>query len=81
MSQTEIEHVLRENNLVFPDPHLDERRYFTAGQTPSGRHVFVVFTHREREAGMFIRPISERYMHRKEVEKYEKAKTMADFKN
>ena len=77
VSKAEIEYVLQNIQFLMPDPHPDEGRYFTAGQAPTGRHVFVVLTHRQRESGLFIRPISARYMHRKEVNKYEQAKAVA----
>jgi uncharacterized DUF497 family protein len=48
-----------------------ERRYQAVGRTEAGRAVFVVFTLRDREGKRFIRPISARHMHRKEVEHYE----------
>ena len=35
--------------------------------------MFVAFTVRERGGMWFIRPVSARYMHRKEVEAYEEA--------
>jgi uncharacterized protein len=34
--------------------------------------MFVAFTFRERDGATFIRPISARYMHKKEIEAYEK---------
>jgi uncharacterized DUF497 family protein len=36
------------------------------------RKVFVVFTLRNHDDGVLIRPISARYMHKREVESYEK---------
>ncbi|KGF70801.1 hypothetical protein LL06_03360 [Hoeflea sp. BAL378] len=74
VSKTEIEHVLRTMVLRIPDPDPRESRYRTAGQAPSGRHVFVVFTYREVKGETFIRPISARYMHAKEVAAYEQIK-------
>lgn len=71
VSQDEIAHVLEHASFRIPDPNPYEERFRTAGQAPSGRHVFVVFTYRKRAAGTFIRPISARYMHRKEIERYE----------
>ncbi len=79
VSRAEIEHVLRTMVIRIPDPNPNEGRYRTAGQTPSGRHVFAVFTYREMKSGTFIRPISARYMHGKEVTAYEQIKqTMAN---
>jgi len=48
-------------------------RFLGIGQTAEGRHIFIAFTVRKREGANYIRPISARYMHRKEVEQYEKA--------
>ena len=48
-----------------------EDRYQAVGITPAGRYVFLVFCIRERNDGNFIRVISARYMHKKEVDHYE----------
>lgn len=58
---------------IGPDPHQREieARFQAIGQTPEGRHVFIVFTFRETPAGLAVRPISARYMHAKEVRKHE----------
>jgi uncharacterized DUF497 family protein len=48
-----------------------EDRQQAVGRTHTGRHVFVVFTMRERNGQLLIRPISARYMHLKEVKRYE----------
>jgi uncharacterized DUF497 family protein len=45
-----------------------EKRYYTLGQTASGRRLFVVFTVRHN----LIRIISARDMNRNETEQYEK---------
>jgi uncharacterized DUF497 family protein len=37
-----------------------------------GRFAFVAFTVRRKGGRKYIRPISARYMHRKEIEAYEK---------
>jgi uncharacterized protein len=49
-----------------------EERFLAVGRNSRGRAMFVVFTLRERHGELFIRPISARYMHRKETEGYEK---------
>ena len=49
-----------------------EERLRAIGTTDAGRHVFLVFTLRERGGQRFIRPISARYMHQKEIDSYEK---------
>lgn len=59
---------------IFPDPahSQDEERFIGLGQTEEGRAIFMAFTLRHIDSLTFIRPISARYMHRKEVEHYEK---------
>jgi uncharacterized protein len=51
-----------------------EDRARAVGQAASGRFVFVVFTVRHRNGERFIRPISARYMHRKEIRRYEETR-------
>jgi uncharacterized protein len=60
--------------MILPDEAHSgaEVRSKAIGKTAAGRHVFLVFTIRERHGNRFIRPISTRYMHRKEVWHYEK---------
>jgi len=59
---------------VFPDPEHSEReeRFKAIGRTEDGRAVLVVFTLREHDGETLIRPISARYMRRKEIDYYEK---------
>jgi len=59
---------------VFPDPGHSEReeRFKAIGRTEDGRAVLVVFTLREHDGETLIRPISARYMRRKEIDYYEK---------
>ena len=35
--------------------------------------MFIAFTFREREEQILIRPVSARYMHKEEIEKYEES--------
>jgi uncharacterized protein len=60
---------------VVPDPRHSaaEERFKAIGETAEGRHVLIVFTLRIRNGETRIRPISARYMHRKEVRYYEEA--------
>jgi uncharacterized protein len=77
MSKAEIEHALRSDPFILPDrcyPQDRETRFDAVGRNGGGRYVFVVFTTRERAGQRFIRPISARYMHRKEIENYERQK-------
>ena len=49
-----------------------EERFRAIGHTDKGRRVFIVFTFRRKGDDVLIRPISARYMHKKEVDAYEK---------
>jgi hypothetical protein len=49
-----------------------EIRYLAVGVTAQGRYVFTAFTIRQRDGATLVRPISARFMHRKEVAYYEK---------
>lgn len=75
VSLAEIEALFSESMAIKPDlAHSTiETRFLGIGRTVQGRHVFVAFTIRQRAGANHIRPISARYMHRKEVEAYEKA--------
>lgn len=72
LSRAEIEHVMSNGPFVEPDPSLKERRYDAVGRTREGRFAFVVFTLRASELGTLIRPISACYMHKKEIDNYER---------
>ncbi len=73
LSLRTIEAVFHEPVALFHDPvHSgDEERLKAIGKTSTGRSALIVFTLREREGQIFIRPISARYMHAKEVANYE----------
>lgn len=76
VSMDEIEDVFfDEGTYVGPDPaHSSaEKRFRAVGSNGAGRMIFVVFTLRKQSGETFIRPISARYMHRKEIMVYEKA--------
>lgn len=72
VSQGEIEEIFHHDPLLMDDPFVDEKRIRAMGVTSAGRHVFVVFAFRIKNSMLLIRPISARYMHEKEVEKYER---------
>lgn len=59
--------------LVAPDiKHSEqEERYLAIGKVESDRPIFVAFTLREKHGVSMIRPISARYMHDKEIKRYE----------
>ena len=68
----QIEDVLRGSIRVFPDPahSAAEVRRLGIGRT-GGRYVLVAFTLRVTAGERFIRPISARFMHAKEIKHYE----------
>jgi uncharacterized DUF497 family protein len=73
-SRAEIEQLfLGAVMLLLPDVlHSDdEERFIAVGRTLKGRGLFVAFTERVGPHGILIRPISARYMHKKEIDKYE----------
>ena len=67
----EIEYVLMHEPSVMSDPNPDEPRMWAIGKTESGRYVFLVFMLRLIGEESKLRPISARYMHRKEIDRYE----------
>ena len=73
LSVTDIECVLlNTETLIVPDEKNSkiEPRFIAIGRATNGRYALVVFTPRKREGEAVLRPISARYMHRKEIEKY-----------
>jgi uncharacterized DUF497 family protein len=75
VSLAEIETLFSASIAIRPDlaHSTSETRFLAIGRTAWGRHVFVAFTIRQREGTDYVRPISARYMHAKEVAAYEKA--------
>lgn len=75
VSITEIEDVFSRPIGVFPDPAHSgaEERFKAIGRTVAGRHLLIIFTLRASAAKVFIRPISARFMHAKEIDYYEEA--------
>lgn len=74
VSAEEVESLFIRPVMILPDePHsVAETRFKAVGRTAAGRHVFLVFTIREKKGKRYIRPISARFMHRSEVKHYEK---------
>ena len=70
----EIEAVFSGDVRVAPDIRHSgtETRFIGIGYGKDKRPVFVAFTLRRRAEAVFIRPISARYMHGKEIAQYEK---------
>ncbi len=74
LSQKEIEYFFQQKKvLVTPDPKHsdDEERYLAIGRSQKQKPMFVVFTLRDVNGEILIRPISARYMHGKEAKRYE----------
>ena len=71
VSRKEIEQMLLNSPAVMPDPHQNEPRMRAIGKTDAERHIFLVFVLREIENKVFLRPISARFMHQKEIDHYE----------
>src|SRR5579859_3547951 len=78
VSVAEIEALFQGPIAVLPDPAHSgsETRFKAIGKSGQGRSILIVFTLRRRKGERLIRPISARYMHKKEVDYYEEvAKT------
>ena len=75
LSREAIETFFRKSVWITPDPKHStvESRFFAIGRGPRGRPMIVAFTFRVRAGLRLIRPVSARYMHAKEAEKYEEA--------
>jgi uncharacterized protein len=71
VSRAEIEEIFESVPAVMADPHPGEPRMRAIGKTHSGRYVFLVFMLRRVVGRTLIRPISARYMHKKEIDHYE----------
>jgi uncharacterized protein len=59
---------------ILPDTGHSQRenRFRAVGRSDKGRGVFIVFTLRRNGEELLIRPISARYMHKKEIDAFEK---------
>lgn len=74
VTKKEIEEIFLFSPRIMIDPYPNETRIRAIGKTSTNRYVFLVFTFREISNKTFIRPISARYMHKKEIEHYENTK-------
>jgi len=74
VSKAEIESVFKNAPAIHPDPFADEMRLRAIGRNDDGRFIFAVFMLRTTNSGDLIRPLSARYMHKKEVASYERQK-------
>ena len=74
LSIAAIESLFAHPLAILPDAAHSQRekRFRAIGRTDRGRGVFIIFTLRRDGDELLIRPISARYMHKKEFEAYEK---------
>ena len=74
LSASVIESLFTRSLAILPDSaHSQrERRFRAIGRTEKGQGVFIVFTLRRKGDELLVRPISARYMHKKELDAYEK---------
>ena len=74
VSINEIEAMFGQPLVILADARhsATEQRHKAIGKGCGGRSIFIVFTLRRLDRKTFIRPISARYMHAKEVTHYEK---------
>ena len=78
VSREEIEEIFEGAPAVMADPHPREPRMRAIGKTRTGRYVFLVFMPRTIRGRTLIRPISARYMHKKEIDHYESSSSQED---
>lgn len=71
VSKADIELVLRYGRVA-PDPRQSsiEDRFLAVGRNHDGRPIFVGFTYRRVETEVYLRPLTARYMHKKEADRY-----------
>lgn len=71
VTKEEIEELFHSDPAIMDDPFPREKRLRGIGKTREGRYIFIVFMYRNIDGETFIRPISARYMHKKEIDHYE----------
>ena len=79
VAKAQIEAMFSKAPAVYPDPahSTAEERFLAIGSSGDGHFLFVAFTLRTRGQAVLIRPISARFMHRKEIEHYERQRKAA----
>ena len=79
LSIAQIEALLTHSPRIAPDRKhsADEDRFIAVGRV-TGRPVFVAFTIRVKDKRRFIRPVTARFMHAKEVAAYEEESPTAE---
>ena len=76
LTKDDVEAVFGGSPLILPRRIAagSELRQYAVGRNSEDRYVFVVFTLRDKDGAAYIRPISARFMHEKEVRSYERQK-------
>jgi uncharacterized DUF497 family protein len=74
VSLAQVEEVFANPMAIYPDRRhsQSETRFIAIGCANNGRYIFLAFTFRAKDGRRLIRPISARFMHRKEIRLYEK---------
>jgi hypothetical protein len=74
LSRAVIEDLFGRPLAILPDAVHSQRenRFRAIGRTDKGRGVFIIFTLRQKGEELLIRPVSARYMHKKEIDAFEK---------
>ncbi len=69
-----IEELFTRALAILPDTghSVREMRFRAVVRTQKGRGVFIVFTLRREGEDLLVRPISARYMHKREIDAFEK---------
>ena len=72
VSQSEIQRVFLNGPSVFAHPghSAAEQRLRAIGRNDEGRYLYVSFTIRHQGSEVLIRPVSARYMHQREIDRY-----------
>lgn len=80
VSIAEIEAAFAGTVMIASDPahSVREEQFKAIGASAEGRKLLVVFTWRICDGESFIRPVSARHMHRKEIRAYEKETSSPD---
>ena len=75
VSIEDVKYLMKSGPRIVPDVKHSRRddQFIAVGRSLQGRPIFVAFTLREKNGERFIRPVSARYMHKKESERYEEA--------
>ena len=80
VSITQIEAMFSGRPFVSPDiaHSKQETRFVAVGETANGRYLFVAFAFRSIGDARLIRPISARFMHQKEIDRFDQAVAASD---